>query len=225
MILEYQRRKCSLKRLALTQIITARKRSLRRLCFYTCLFVHRGVCVTERGSAWQGACVAGGHAWQGACMVGGAWWGGMHGRGGMHDRGGMHGRGGGHVWWGACMAGGMYSRGCVWWEDMHGRGCVVGSVHDTHANLPNTTRYSQWADSTHPTGMHSCFRVSFILILLFHLYSPWSSAKTIIPVLFHCECSQVDCSLCLTQFDGLLLFWTIPCNLLSREFLQTRQNW
>ena len=41
-------------------VITARKRSLRRLCFYTCVSVHRG-----------GACVAGGCAWQG----------GMHGRG------------------------------------------------------------------------------------------------------------------------------------------------
>ena len=58
-------------------IITARKRSLRRLCFYRCLVCPRG----------------GGHVWQG----------GMHGRGGMCGRGvcmaggacmveGMHGR-------------------------------------------------------------------------------------------------------------------------------------
>ena len=37
-------------------IITARKRSLRRLCFYRCLSVHRGW-----GHAWWG----GGCAWQG----------------------------------------------------------------------------------------------------------------------------------------------------------------
>ena len=63
-------------------IFTARKRSLRRLCFYTCLSVQgrgaivgRGACVAgvcmvggrehawQRGQAWQGVYVAGGHAW------------------------------------------------------------------------------------------------------------------------------------------------------------------
>ena len=46
-------------------IFTARKRSLRRLCFYRCVSVHggRGACVAgEAGVVW-GACVAGGHAW------------------------------------------------------------------------------------------------------------------------------------------------------------------
>ena len=54
-------------------IITARKRSLRRLCFYRRVSVHRG-----------GVCVVGGHAWLlgGVC---GCWGGGMHGC------------------WGACM--------------------------------------------------------------------------------------------------------------------------
>ena len=70
--------------------ITARKRSLWRLCFYTCVSVHRG-------HAWQG-CV-----WQGACMVGS-----MRSRGrAMHGRRGMHGRG--HTW-----PGGMHGRGCAW---------------------------------------------------------------------------------------------------------------
>ena len=41
-------------------IFPARKRSLRRLCFYRCLSVHR------RGIRGRGACVAGG-----MCMVGG----------------------------------------------------------------------------------------------------------------------------------------------------------
>ena len=55
-------------------IITARKRSLRRLCFYRCLSVHMG---------GGGACVAGGHAWQGGVCGGGCvWWGEVRGRGG-----------------------------------------------------------------------------------------------------------------------------------------------
>ena len=91
-------------------IITARKRSLRRLCFYRCLSVHggKGVCMVAPGGV--GACVVrawgvcmvalGGHAWlpRGACMVaprGHAWllWGGS-----MVARGGMHGCSGGHAW-------------------------------------------------------------------------------------------------------------------------------
>ena len=60
------------------EIITARKRSLRRLCFYRCLSV---IVFTGR-HAWLlwGACVVapGGHAWllRGVCMVA---LGGMHG--------------------------------------------------------------------------------------------------------------------------------------------------
>ena len=43
-------------------LITARKWSLRRLCFYRCLSVHGG------------ACMVGGHVWQGGvCDRGGAW--------------------------------------------------------------------------------------------------------------------------------------------------------
>ena len=50
-------------------IVTARKRSLRRLCFYTCLSVRGGGGV--RGGGW-GMCMAGGiHGWWGACMAGG----------------------------------------------------------------------------------------------------------------------------------------------------------
>ena len=66
-------------------VVTARKHSLLRLCFYRCMSVHSG-----KGRAWQGACVAGGHAWLGVCVAGGhAWLGGMHGRG--------------CAWQGACM--------------------------------------------------------------------------------------------------------------------------
>ena len=76
-------------------IFTARKRSLRRLCFYRCVSVHGG---GGGGHAWQGGmrgrrvCMVGVRAWWGVCMAGGmrgrghAWW-------GVHDRG-------------ACVAGG-----------------------------------------------------------------------------------------------------------------------
>ena len=114
-----------------------------------------------QGNVFRSVCqefCPGGHAWKGgmcgrgACMVGGmcgsgrAWWGGMCGRG-VHGRGacmagrGMHGREG-HAWQGACMAGSMHGRGCAW------QGACVA----------DTTRYSQWAGSTHPTGMHSCYQ-------------------------------------------------------------------
>ena len=80
-----------------------------------------------------------GHVWQrGACVAGG-----------------VHGRGWGHGWqgecaWqgeGVCMAGGH-----VWWG-MRGGGCAC------HAHPPTLQdTVSQCAGSTHPTGMHSCFR-------------------------------------------------------------------
>ena len=47
-------------------IFTARKRILRRLCFYRCLSVHRGGVVAWGGGmhGCQGVCmVAGGHVW------------------------------------------------------------------------------------------------------------------------------------------------------------------
>ena len=43
---------------------------------------------------------------------------------------------------GGCMAGGH-----AWQGGVSGRGACVA----------DTTRYGQWADGTHPTGMHSCF--------------------------------------------------------------------
>ena len=47
-------------------LITARKRSLRRLCFYRCVSVHGG------GVHGRGACMAGGACMVvGACMAGG----------------------------------------------------------------------------------------------------------------------------------------------------------
>ena len=98
-------------------LITARKRSLRRLCFYRCLSVHReggrawllpgGACVVAPGGAggtwlllggqWllQGACVV---APGGVCVVA---WGGVHGCSGGCTwllQGGMHG-----CSWGACV--------------------------------------------------------------------------------------------------------------------------
>ena len=80
----------------LVVLITSRKRSLRRLCFYTCLSV---------------ILFTGGHAWLwGVYMVGG--------RVCMVAGGAMHGYGG-HAWLqGACMlVGGVCLWGCVWlWE-------------------------------------------------------------------------------------------------------------
>ena len=59
-------------------IFTAHKRSLRRLCFYTCLSFcpHWG---GGGGVCGRGVCMAGGHVWQGGVCGGGcAWQGGMH---------------------------------------------------------------------------------------------------------------------------------------------------
>ena len=77
----------------------ARKRSLRRLCFYTCLSVilfTGGGCVVGgmhgRGVHGGGMCGGGGVCVAGACMVRCAWQGGMRGRG--------------HAWqWGMCGRG------------------------------------------------------------------------------------------------------------------------
>ena len=87
---------------------------------------------------WQGvcarrgrACVTEGHAWQG----------------------GMHGRGqGGHAWQGVCEVG-----VCMVGGGVHGRGqgaCMSG--RGVRAGETATE-----ADGTHPTGMHSCFNISY----------------------------------------------------------------
>ena len=53
---------------------------------------------------------------------------------------------------GACMAGGMYDRGACMAGGMHGWGmCDKGGG----ACVAGETAIA--ADSTHPTGMHSCF--------------------------------------------------------------------
>ena len=100
------------------------------------LFSHTSVILTWQGGAWPGG-HAGGHAWQGCVHGGGAC---MAGRG--HAWAGAACVAGGHAW-GVCMAGGV-----------HGR----GGMHDMHAPRADTTAttYGQWADGTHPTGMHSC---------------------------------------------------------------------
>ena len=54
---------------AVGRYFTARKRSLRRLCFHRCLSVHGGgPCVAG------GACMAGGHVWQRGMWPGGHAW-------------------------------------------------------------------------------------------------------------------------------------------------------
>ena len=77
---------------------------------------------------------------------------------------------GGHAWlWGACM---------VAWGGMHG--CMGGHVWlQGGMRAWDTIRYSQWAGSMHPTGMHSCCEKIL-------KPSAWSQVK-----LFHFLFSQV----------------------------------
>ena len=123
-------------------LITARKRSLRRLCFYRCLSVHRGgvrgcsggVCMVAWGAcmvALGGCMVApGGCAW---LLRGCVWllWGGVHGcsRGGMRgcSRGGVHGCSGGMH---GCSGGmcGCSRGGRVWL--LPGGGGMRGFFHE-----------------------------------------------------------------------------------------------
>ena len=141
------------------KVITACKRSLRRLCFYTCLSVHKGVCVAG-GHAWWGCAVGGGHLWQGAYMTGG-----VHGRGAMRGRWGAC-MAGEHTWQGVCMAGGVCGRGvcvagvCVWQGGMHGR----GGMHATHAPPPSRY-YEIWSMS----GRYAYWN-AFLLIIDFLAY-------------------------------------------------------
>ena len=148
-------------------VITARKRSLGQGNIFTpvCHSVHGG----GGGRAWlEGVCGwGGGHVWPG----GHAWLGGVCGRGHAWPGGAwpgrnMHGWGGGHVWlgggvWlGVCMAGGH-----VWLGGMCGWGACVAGGHawGWHAPLPpadtTSTAYGQPSGGTHPTGMHSCFKL------------------------------------------------------------------
>ena len=109
------------------EVFTARKRSLRRLCFYTCLLTGGGMCGSQGGACMVagGACmVAGGGicgcqggicGCQGACMVAG---------------GGMCVVTRGHAWLpGACVLLGVcvVVGRCAWWQ---GRG-VRGIRRDT----------------------------------------------------------------------------------------------
>ena len=76
--------KVSITLCLLSQLFTARKQSLRRLCFYRCLSVHRGACMAGGGVRGRGACMAGrvcvvgGMHGRGVCVARGAWQGGMH---------------------------------------------------------------------------------------------------------------------------------------------------
>ena len=129
------------------RIFTARKRSLRRLCFYTCLSF-----ILFTG---------------GACVVA---WGGMHGCSGGHAwllQGGMCGCSrGGHAWLlGGCM---VSLGGCAW---LLPGVCVVAP--GACMGYDEICRYGQWAGGTHPTGMHSCHLLLWCLlnesyIFMFH---------------------------------------------------------
>ena len=164
-------------------LITTRKRSLWRLCFYRCVSVHGGgcgrwACMAGRGHAWQGgmhgkgacivgacmvggvcmaeeACMAGG-AWQGACMAGG-----MHAEGHMWQGVCMT---GGHACWGVCMAeGGMHGRGACVVGGMHGRGDVHGryykiqSMSRQYASYWNAFLFKWWIHCKHPSSLSTLF--------------------------------------------------------------------
>ena len=130
------------KRWVLGLVVTARKRSLRRLCFYRCLsFCPRGGHVWLLQGGVHGSS-GGGHAWllwggMCGCSRGCAWllWGvacvvapggmcGCSGRGGMHgcSRGACVVAPGGHAW---LLQGGMH--GCSGGGGM--RGCSRGRGH------------------------------------------------------------------------------------------------
>ena len=133
-------------------IITARKRSLRRLCFYRCLSTPggRGACVVLFREGMRGfirevhGFIRGEHAW---FYSGGHVW--------FYSRG-MHGFIGGCAWF---YLGGMcgFIRGAC--MVLFGGACVVFSV------FSDTMRYGQWAGGTHPTGMHSCHWFIFWMIV------------------------------------------------------------
>ena len=54
-----------------------------------------------------------------------------------------------------CVAGGLHLRGYAWWWEA----CVAGGMHGREgACMAGETATA--ADSTHPTGMHSCLRCS-----------------------------------------------------------------
>ena len=123
-------------------VITARKRSLGQGNIFT------PVCHSVHGGGGRGACVAGGRVWlggacvaRGACMAGGVCV-----AGGMHGQG-VHGQGG------TCMAGG----GHVWLGGMHGGG--MRGMHPLPPADTTSTAYGQPSGGTHPTGMHSCFKL------------------------------------------------------------------
>ena len=138
-------------------IFTARKRSLRKLCFYRWTSVHGGEACMVLGCAWQGGMHDGGHAWRGLVyMLGGCVW-----------QGGMH---GGHVWGLACMVGGCVWQGgharqrgmCGRWHAWQGGICGKGHAWQG-ACMPcmpppphtHTMSYGLSMRGMH-TGMHSC---------------------------------------------------------------------
>ena len=113
-------------------IFTARKRSLRRLCFYRWLSV-RGGGVGMHGGRGSCMVVAGGmHGGRGACMVAG----GMHGGGG-----------GGHAWWWGHV---WWQEGCAWWQR-----CAwntmrysqwVGGTHPTRMHSCYAHWFAYWCE-------------------------------------------------------------------------------
>ena len=123
-------------------------------------YVFTGVCLSTRGGhVWllPGGCMVapGGHAWLLLGGVHGCCQGGMHGcSGGVRGccQGGVCGCSWGwHAWLlqGACMVA-PWGCGCSWGP------CVV-AARVVCVGYEEIWRYDQWAGSTHPTGMHSCY--------------------------------------------------------------------
>ena len=127
---------------------------LRRLCFYTCLSVHRG-------GAWSG-----GGVWARGVPAPG---------GGACSRGLVPGPGGCLIWGvsgpsGGTCSGGALSRGGICSVGDWSRGgsaggpgpkgvCSGGFPECTEVDTP-PQQMATVADGTHPTGMHSCFKMA-----------------------------------------------------------------
>ena len=166
------------------EVITARKRSLRRLCFYRCVSVHRGGVLSQhalqvvsqhalqqRGCLllWGGCLVLGGSA-----PGGGAWSRGGSGgdplkmtrpttRGEIEgDQIQAHSQGGN---WGGPDPG-PQPRGKL--RGIRSRSTAKGEIEGDHIRPPPTATA---AGGTHPTGMHSCCNCK--KIILYQLLRLW----------------------------------------------------
>ena len=130
-------------------LVTAHKRSLRRLCFYRCVSVHRGGGFSILGGSpsWGGFSIPGGFSILGGVSIPGGCSipGGSPSGGLLHPRGALH--LGGFSIWGGSPSWGVFSI----WGVLHPGGVLHrgGSPSD------------QCAGGMHHSGMHSCETFNF----------------------------------------------------------------